>query len=622
MSSSSSDRYQSRLLNFIRNKSRFFSDLLGLRTRQLKVATSWSLEAMLYPIYKLWQTTVEFSGRQLPSRKSENNSHSSKVKNNPANPTPRSVDMAVFAVREFVEKIQLEKIQQKESEFVDSLIVNNAAKMSIRGIASLLCGSSSWEPGTDHLVLVTDENKILDILTPQQQQKLQGVIMTEIAKYNENLYLPQLKKLQPFLLRISRFFKKQTTAKSKNKILNGGATKTNILPTSIKQAINHYRETLRPNKTLFVADTTIARLECNTFVPVSQATLAFQKHSSQLVLSMGTKLSMFFNGKDKLPKKVQNSVPTDAEETNVFQFQNLIQAALNHFFGKGDGSEINQGEINQDEVKQLDMGNSYTSSLPGSISHKEVDNMAIIPPKNNESLNEKNLNQEHRSDSRETKENNSTCAKQSERWLELHDIFSESPKIQDSESVTSFLMPQTEIQESKNLFQKITSIFKGEEYSVPKRQYWIAKPKSLDAEEDVTQTELEVDPKPIRKSSSSAFTTPENRITSNTDTYTSPEETVKEETVNSFFDSPSGIVTTAGSENFGQIVHQPSKSSSTWEIEDDPDYFETESEVVGYEKHPLERILNCLDATLLKLEDLFARTVSLLQMLLRNLRNL
>ena len=586
MSSPSNNRYQSRLFNLIRKQSRFFSDLFGLRTRQLKVATSWSVEAMLYPIYKLWQTTVEFSRKQLPSDEPENHSHSSKLETNSSTPTPPSVDMAVLRVKKVVENLQLEKIQKGESEFVDSAIIRNAEAIPVRGIASRISGSTSGASDVGQLVLVTAKNEILDILTLQQQQKLQNVIITEVANYWEVRRLSDIEKPQPFLLRISRLFKNLTSGKSKTKALNQAST--DITPTEIKKTANKHTTSLSSDNKLFAFDAAIARVESNTLVPVSQATLVFQKRSSQLVLSMKTKFDMFFNGQKKVPNKAHNSVSTDGGETQFTQVQNLIQAALNYFFGKSDENKVNQ----------LETASNHTSSLPGNVSHEEVDEISRTPQKNNENINK-------------DKQTAASCASQSESWLELHDIFSESQTVQDPNSVASFLNPETETPPATNLFQKIINIFQGEEYSDPKRHYWIAKSKTVDTEENSTQTELKADPSPT-KDAYSAFTTVDNLRRRTDDTQTS------EGSVIHSFDASSRIATTVDREtSSGQIVHQP--SDSNWDIEQDPDYFETQGKVVGYEKNPLERVLHCLDSALLKLEDIFARIVSLLQMLLRKL---
>ena len=117
------------------------------------------------------------------------------------------------------------------------------------------------------------------------------------------------------------------------------------------------------------------------------------------------------------------------------------------------------------------------------------------------------------------------------------------------------------------------------------------------------------------KDRSSAFTTTDNLKLGEAQTQTSSRKNLDRS-----FDQPSKIVTTAPSEtsaSYGAIVHQPSKSSSNWETEEERDYLETEGKFVGYEKHPVERFFQWLDSALLALEDIFARMVSMIFMLLR-----
>ena len=315
-------------------------------------------------------------------------------------------------------------------------------------------------------------------------------------------------------------------------------------------------------------------------VPFSHATLAFQKRTSQLVLFMRTKFAMFFNGKEKVPNKPQNSISPDEGETQSSQSQNLIQGTLNYLFGK---------KRNKNKINQLETANSYTSSLPSDVSDDEVDEIS-----------------------------RTGCASGSQSSLELRDIFSESQTIQDPSSVTSFLTPEPEKPPTKNFFKKIINRFQGEEYSDPKRQYWVAKPKPTDSEENFTQAEFKADPT-ATKDTSSAFRTVKNQKQKEARTRTSFEESLDR----SFDTTSSNIGTTVHPDaSFGAIVHQPSKSSSNWEIEDDPDYLETQGKVLGYEKDPIERFFQFLDTALLKLEDLFARCVSMLCMLHRFLRKL
>ncbi|KST67093.1 hypothetical protein [Mastigocoleus testarum] len=619
MASSSDNRYQSRLLTLVRKQSRLFRDFFGLRTRQLKVTTGWSLEAMLYPINKLWQTSVEFGRKQLPSQKSRNRFHVLKFGKKPSPQTIVPVDTAVIEVNKIVENFQMERDIEGRLECVNSLNNNNCPR-TFRGIASQLSDPAKTSDNTQNLVLVTEENEIFDVLDSQQKLNLQELIRSKLDDYYEARGLLKKEKSHPLLFKAYSLF---LTLTSSPIFANKSSRKTpkNITFRNRVKVTNEPKLTLLPrNKNKFVTDTNILPVEHNSLLKVSHTKLNLRTYSLQLAFSMKTKFGMFLNGKEKIPNQVQQSlsqesISTEMETKNSFPFQNLIQGAFNYFFGKSDNTEINH----------LNTENGHTKYLNGNTENKEVDkadeivNTTQISSTNihqsdldSRNLSDTYLNNKNQATAKE--EIASSCPKQSENWLELHDIFSESPQAQNPDSVASFLTPQTEIQESKNIFQRITNIFRGEEDSAPKRQYWIAKPKP-DIEENFTRTELEANSTSINDAPS-AFINVEDRQSANAninidrhDKLASVSTNVPASTVNTFDTNISS----------GQIVHQPSETSSNWDTEDDPDYFETEGEVVGYDKHPLERLLNWLDKALLKLEDIFARIVSLVQMFLRQL---
>lgn len=64
MSSASTGRYQSRLLNFLIDKSQELSDRMGQAARHVKTATVWSIQLLIYPVYAMFQTG-RLAGKQL-----------------------------------------------------------------------------------------------------------------------------------------------------------------------------------------------------------------------------------------------------------------------------------------------------------------------------------------------------------------------------------------------------------------------------------------------------------------------------------------------------------------------------------------------------------------------------
>lgn len=64
MSTASTGRYQSRLLNLLLDKSQKLSDRMGRAARQVKTATIWSIQLLIYPVYAMFQTG-RLAGQQI-----------------------------------------------------------------------------------------------------------------------------------------------------------------------------------------------------------------------------------------------------------------------------------------------------------------------------------------------------------------------------------------------------------------------------------------------------------------------------------------------------------------------------------------------------------------------------
>jgi len=174
MAAASTGPYQSRIFNFVHQQSRRVSKNIGSAFRHLQVATSWSIQVLLYPIYLLFQST-ESAGKL----------HSSGQKSQPQLPTentateqktPPKADQAIQQVLRLVNAPLQPVASSKPLNFLASLASRRFDFFPIvQGIATQL--------STRTLVLITAQNETLDILTPQQQQKLQQQIIGEVANY-------------------------------------------------------------------------------------------------------------------------------------------------------------------------------------------------------------------------------------------------------------------------------------------------------------------------------------------------------------------------------------------------------------------------------------------------------
>jgi hypothetical protein len=218
MPSASSNRYQSRLFNFVHGQSRHLGDRLNTTFRHLQIATKWSLQALFYPVILLMQRALESADKQLHAQAPQNRLQlqTNNIHSQPDVDTP--IQRVLQALEDTETRIHGDKGNvnrnffgfwwfkffpnklgrvffktwlgsQSPSKYPVSPVPNPQSPVpfstvtnipkphfsTVRGIAS--------ELENRNLVLVTAENEILDILTRQQQEKLQDRIVGEIADY-------------------------------------------------------------------------------------------------------------------------------------------------------------------------------------------------------------------------------------------------------------------------------------------------------------------------------------------------------------------------------------------------------------------------------------------------------
>jgi hypothetical protein len=222
MSSGSPGRYQSRLFNFLNRQSRRLTDQYDRTVRHLKVAAVWGTQILLYPVYLVvqaalsagrqiscaaqagWSPLKAFTSSQPPEPPpaadtpiqqvlSEVNTlklnvgrltQELKVESSEDNPQPANLQPATASNLQPATPTDLSKTTQESSE----------EHWMIQGVASLLA--------THTLVLVTVQNQILDILTPQQQKKLASKISWEMANLRRQWRIAQASEHQ-FTQRLS-----------------------------------------------------------------------------------------------------------------------------------------------------------------------------------------------------------------------------------------------------------------------------------------------------------------------------------------------------------------------------------------------------------------------------------
>ncbi|MBK1986748.1 hypothetical protein A0J48_004190 [Sphaerospermopsis aphanizomenoides BCCUSP55] len=354
MSSGSSGRYQSKIFNFFNQHSRRLSQKLENTVRHLQVATKWSVEALLYPLYQIFQPD-EFAGKRL------------QAKAKPTHPqlqaeTPPPADAPIQKVLELVKSLpsaansntqtlqnvksgnflgdRLQKVTQnlgswlKKSQPSPSLPPENTLQHhipTVQGIAAKL--------ENRQLVLVADNNRVLDVLTIKQQAKLTDKINSEIAEYRHSLKLIAVKTEQELLPKIDHILTKLT-----------GKDTANITDSSEK--IEKLNIPSYPGKLLAWLDTAVAKLEAKALVPV-------QQRSQEIIQLAQTQLDIFIYGKEQVETRGEITVNADDLEKQPLNISALIEAAINYFFGGRKISKI--------------QGNTTSQKLPG----KPIENKII-----------------------------------------------------------------------------------------------------------------------------------------------------------------------------------------------------------------------------------------------------
>ena len=322
-----SGRYQSRLFNFVKTRSRRLTEQYNRTIRHLQLSVKWGVQVLLAPylLYQPRQSAQKLDQAVQQSRSQVQDSSVTELSRqlNPEEqiPTPDTPIQRILLLVDkppllhptligneplaepCTEEALLNLISKSEPvnflaflatwrfklfpKFSPTQTLPNPHRPTIRGIATQLSNRT--------LVLVTDQNKILDSLTTQQQQKLQERIIEEVADY----------------------WRHQQLAYSNERTLR----KTD---SPLEHSLNNYQA-------LAFLDRTVAELESNYLSPVSAVAIAFTQHSWGLVRRVQSQLSMLLSSKIQLGSKLPTANATDA---HTLQIQALIWAAIDYFFGR------------------------------------------------------------------------------------------------------------------------------------------------------------------------------------------------------------------------------------------------------------------------------------------------
>lgn len=383
MSSVPTGRYQSRLFNFLNKQSQRLTDQYDRTIRHLKVATVWGAQILLYPIYMMVQAGLS-AGRQLAQSAEAGWPQIKTLTNaNADSEILPTVDTAIERVLEEINRLPLLEAQNKTiapetaSELAIQIValtqsltpssISHTSEAQITASPTDLnttTQASSWIQGvatileTRVLVLVTIENQILDILTPQQQKKLSSKISWELADQRRKWRLAEAsarqKKAYPKLSALENKPRLLTPVKLFWQLMAWVQTSPVAIAANLFQestlvvtTTEHPRQptqrlpqqTALPNQQILpqapqsaiaFIDRTFAELESHQLIPGTEVVVALsertrrslQQHSQNLRQKLQT---TFIQPQD---------AATEISQPPTFGIQSLIYAAVDYFFGK------------------------------------------------------------------------------------------------------------------------------------------------------------------------------------------------------------------------------------------------------------------------------------------------
>ena len=517
--------------------------------------------------------------------------------------------------------------QHSDSEEAISQTRTDDGRYVIQGVASLL--------GTRSLVLVTVENQILDILTPNQQQKLASKISWEVANWLRQRRLGQFQNStrrlsglnQPRVFRPLRTFWKvmawvQTSPVAiaanlfqESTLIEGETSSADqLLPP--RRASQQRRQLpgsndevivnqVVPPRAIAFLDRAIAELESHQMVPGTEALVrlrdSLQDKWSSFPLANASRANLTqrddpqnLRQQPQMPVSPSgDQVPaTEASQTHPFQIQALIHAAIEYFFGR-----------RSDNLSGTD------SQEPTQIQGNPQGKAQQISGRRSPSL----------SPSRPFKKSQLSDAGDPDPWLSWDDLYGNSASSEDishnraisqgRESQISNPKSPAELPEafgSKIPVKPRNSIWQGlksfvspkqapDELSAPKPKKPTVKRFLPYTRKGELITTEEAQPLATRTEDKGSTLTQPSETPSSVAVAFQPQESVLPATTES---------TAKGSADTQSAITTPSTASQNTDLEPAPDWIETRVTPTGYVKHPLEQLLEWLDRTMVRVEDL------------------
>ena len=309
--------YKSRLFNFLNRQSILWNERSQRTFRYARVAATWGAQVLLYPIYLVVQTG-KLAQKQLGTSSGSTSSVSLPTETNPEETPVESVLHTIeswlpgqSATKEIKAAQGIVEVGKQES---------NLGKVTIQGVACLTDNRS--------LVLVSNENQVLDVLTPHQQSQLQQRISWETANYLRNKRLAAKSKKSPFFAPVKLF----------GKVINWVKT------SPVAGAINLFGESK-----LVSSATPNLQLPPQQHQGITKANLPDQG----LLLWLDNALVNLEQRQSEFIQQIQPPPLPNADSNEPGSIQNLIRAAIEYFFPPHPQNNPIEGTPGENSPKQI-----------------------------------------------------------------------------------------------------------------------------------------------------------------------------------------------------------------------------------------------------------------------------
>ncbi len=623
MSRPLNSRYRSRFFNLINRQSRRWIVKGDRAIRHLKVAAIWGVQILLYPVYLFVQATL-YAGHQILSEaesgwarlKAFTQSQSQPQKPPPTSDTPiqrvlkevkilplPNLSGSVRSQPSFVVVVSgewsLDKTEVNQKNLHHQLSINeqntlfcphssnldtskqdNSQRWIIQGVASLLVERT--------LVLVTIENEILDILTPQQQQKISARITWEIANLLRQQRLVQTSKFNKFKRRLSRldhptlvlplrlfwrlmaWIQTSPVAIAINLFGESTLVRSSVEKPNLFQPLETQKNLslqLIPLETLAFVERTITQIESHSLVQKSPVAIAFLERSHKFIQTLKRPFITPHN----------STSLTQESEPPKFWLYALIYAAIDYFFGKPSSSLPEKNYQNQELILQKLI--NTPSQLP---KNKSTLTPRIALP-----------HAEELADSHEP-----------DPWLTWDDLFGNSETQTQKQNYT--LLQQESLQSVTLLPEGVNS----QTPVIPEQSVWGTLKRHLNATQSpgkltspITQTQNLQPPQPIIQDSNLKAVPLSVSDRTQTTRLTNPNKTQKLSKTQKTHSAKTNLPPSRQETPLVPQLH-PTPQKSSFNLEQQPDWIETQATPTGYVKHPLEQLLEWLDIGMLWIEEL------------------